>query len=84
MSALPPEADIRQRVEHVCFVPIADVSSDHQPRSGARRSRSKSSNSKCDEDSIIENKKAVVRLWHLEDIDFDDEHVRFWVLSGRP
>ena len=24
MSALPPEADIRQRIEHVCFVPKAD------------------------------------------------------------
>ena len=23
MSALPPEADIRQRIEHVCFVPSA-------------------------------------------------------------
>ncbi len=27
MSALPPKADIRQRIEHVCFVPIADVTS---------------------------------------------------------
>jgi hypothetical protein len=25
MSALPPEADIRQRIEHVCFVPKADM-----------------------------------------------------------
>src|SRR4029077_18461835 len=25
MSALPPKADIRQRIEHVCFVPIADI-----------------------------------------------------------
>jgi hypothetical protein len=25
MSALPPKADIRQRIEHVCFVPQADV-----------------------------------------------------------
>ena len=25
MSALPPKADICQRIEHVCFVPIADV-----------------------------------------------------------
>src|SRR5262249_51627787 len=24
-SALPPKADIRQRIEHVCFVPIATV-----------------------------------------------------------
>ena len=24
MSALPPETDIRQRIEHVCFVPIAE------------------------------------------------------------
>ena len=26
MSALPPKADIRQCIEHVCFVPIADIS----------------------------------------------------------
>jgi hypothetical protein len=26
MSALPPIADIRQRIEHVCFVPITDIS----------------------------------------------------------
>jgi len=26
MSALPPKADIRQRIEHVCFVPSADLS----------------------------------------------------------
>jgi hypothetical protein len=25
MSALPPEADIRQRIEHVCFVPVTDI-----------------------------------------------------------
>src|SRR6187549_2234986 len=25
MSALSPKADIRQRIEHVCFVPEADV-----------------------------------------------------------
>jgi hypothetical protein len=25
MSALPPEADIRQRIESVCFVPTADL-----------------------------------------------------------
>jgi len=25
MSALPPRADIRERIEYVCFVPIADV-----------------------------------------------------------
>jgi hypothetical protein len=25
-AALPPKADIRQRIEHVCFVPEADVS----------------------------------------------------------
>jgi hypothetical protein len=25
MSALPPLADIRQRIEHVCFVPQADT-----------------------------------------------------------
>ena len=22
---MPPKADIRQRIEHVCFVPIADI-----------------------------------------------------------
>ena len=26
MSALPPKADIRQRIENVCFVPKADIS----------------------------------------------------------
>jgi hypothetical protein len=25
MSALPPKADIRQRIEHVRFVPLADL-----------------------------------------------------------
>jgi hypothetical protein len=25
MSAFPPEADIRQLIEHVCFVPEADI-----------------------------------------------------------
>jgi hypothetical protein len=25
LSALPPKADIRQRIEHVCFVPKADT-----------------------------------------------------------
>jgi hypothetical protein len=30
MSALPPEADIRQRIEHVCFVPQADINSDRR------------------------------------------------------
>jgi hypothetical protein len=29
MSALPPEADIRQRIEHVCFVPLADIQPPH-------------------------------------------------------
>jgi hypothetical protein len=29
MSALPPKADIRQRIEHVCFVPEADYSAAH-------------------------------------------------------
>ena len=28
MSALPPKADIRQRIEHVCFVPKADFTVD--------------------------------------------------------
>ena len=27
MSAMPPKADIRQRIEHVCFVPITEVRS---------------------------------------------------------
>ena len=31
MSALPPEADIRQRIEHVCFVPQADIRFDLRP-----------------------------------------------------
>jgi hypothetical protein len=31
MSALPPKADILQRIEHVCFVPIADIA--QQPMS---------------------------------------------------
>jgi hypothetical protein len=26
MAALPPKADIRQRIEHVCLVPLADIS----------------------------------------------------------
>jgi predicted amidohydrolase YtcJ len=26
MSRLLPKADIRQRIEHVCFVPEADIS----------------------------------------------------------
>ena len=25
MSALPPKADIRERTQYVCFVPIADI-----------------------------------------------------------
>ena len=25
MSALPLKADIRRRIEHVCFVPLADI-----------------------------------------------------------
>ena len=25
MSALPPKADIRQRIEHACFVPLSDI-----------------------------------------------------------
>jgi hypothetical protein len=25
MSGLLPKADIRQRIEHVCFVPLADI-----------------------------------------------------------
>jgi hypothetical protein len=25
LSALPPKADIRQRIDHVCFVPLADI-----------------------------------------------------------
>jgi hypothetical protein len=30
MSALPPKADICQRIEHVCFVPKADISAQRQ------------------------------------------------------
>jgi hypothetical protein len=29
MSALPPIADIRQRIEDVCFVPVADIRDAH-------------------------------------------------------
>ena len=35
MSALPPKADFRQRIEHVCFVPISevlDVTRDYHPQ----------------------------------------------------
>ena len=31
MSALPPKADIRHRIEHVCFVPLADIEHQAQP-----------------------------------------------------
>jgi hypothetical protein len=31
MSALSPEADSRQRIEHVCFVPIADIQPSLKP-----------------------------------------------------
>jgi hypothetical protein len=31
MSALPPKADIRQRIEHVCFVPEADMMNGPDP-----------------------------------------------------
>ena len=34
MSALPPEADIRKRIEHVYFVPCSDV--DAPPLQGPR------------------------------------------------
>jgi hypothetical protein len=30
LSALPPKADIRQRIEHVCFVPEADCRPVHR------------------------------------------------------
>jgi hypothetical protein len=29
---LPPKADIRQRFEHVCFVPLTDIGSTLDPR----------------------------------------------------
>ena len=29
MSALPPKADIRQRIEHVCSMPEADIAGAH-------------------------------------------------------
>ena len=35
MSALPPKADIRQRIEHVCFVPVADIIHRHELRYNA-------------------------------------------------
>ena len=34
MSALPPKADIRQRIEHVCFVPQADIRRGQSMRAG--------------------------------------------------
>ena len=38
MSAMPPEADIRQRIEHVCFVPVplADIRRAGQSMQGVR------------------------------------------------
>ena len=47
MSAFPPEADIRQRIEHVCFVPISGLgqkreASDSEPRSSQTRSLKRS------------------------------------------
>ena len=36
MSALPPEADIRQRIEHVCLVPEADTEAHARRHSGDR------------------------------------------------
>jgi len=36
-SALPPEADIRQRIEHVCFVPGTDIQ--RRPRGCCSRAR---------------------------------------------
>ena len=37
MSALPPEADIRQRFEHICFVPVTDIR--HEARNPTRLTR---------------------------------------------
>ena len=37
MSALPPKADIRQRIEHVCFVPLADMGAYQETRMPALR-----------------------------------------------
>jgi hypothetical protein len=36
MSALPPKADVRQRIEHVCFVPIADIRKSKAPGFGVQ------------------------------------------------
>jgi hypothetical protein len=30
MSALPPKADIREPIEYVCFVPIADITANRR------------------------------------------------------
>ena len=32
MSSIPLKADIRQRIEHVCFVPIADIARHRRTR----------------------------------------------------
>jgi hypothetical protein len=37
MSALPPKADIRQRIEHVCFVPQAGIPTPREGISGFGR-----------------------------------------------
>ena len=37
MSALPPKADIRQRIEHVCFVPISGHQSRRNPSGSSAR-----------------------------------------------
>ena len=37
MSALPPKADIRQRIEHVCFVPLAEIFAVERPQPHERR-----------------------------------------------
>jgi hypothetical protein len=36
MSGLLPKADIRQRVEHVCFVPLADIAKNRCSASSGR------------------------------------------------
>src|SRR3984893_5202596 len=39
LSALPPKADIRQRIEHVCFVPSADTVTTKPPQTCIGRPR---------------------------------------------
>jgi hypothetical protein len=47
LSALPPKADIRQRIEHVCFVPLADFALTSYLRNTADRRHKGANLSHC-------------------------------------